>query len=55
MRIRKVKGQRKDTCSKCGNKLDTINQRYCKACHAADMRTHRLAKKYKDGNSKSNK
>ena len=43
MRIRKVKGERKDTCSNCGNKVeDSRNgQRYCKFCHAENMRKNR--------------
>lgn len=44
MRKRKVKGSRKPTCSKCKKKLDESRvgkQRYCKKCHAANMRANR--------------
>ena len=42
-RQRRPKGQRKNTCSKCGKEVETTrkNQRYCKSCHAANMRENR--------------
>lgn len=48
MRERK-KGVRKDTCSKCGGKLEPNRvgkYRYCNPCHAAHMRSNR--RKYSD-------
>lgn len=43
MRIRKIKGQRKTTCSKCNKEKEEtrVNQRYCRSCHAENMRLHR--------------
>lgn len=40
MRKRKKIGQRKTTCSKCGEPLEQSRrtQRYCKKCHAESMR-----------------
>lgn len=42
-RKRKKKGNRKTTCSKCGNPKEESRgiQRYCKSCHAAYMREKR--------------
>lgn len=43
MRIRNKKGSRKNTCSGCGNLIEESRkgQRYCMACHAANMRLNR--------------
>lgn len=44
MRIRRPKGQRKPTCSKCNGKIEetrTSGQGYCRSCHAAYMRATR--------------
>ena len=44
MRKRRPRGQIKKTCSKCGNELEESRQdkqRYCKGCHAAQMRATR--------------
>lgn len=43
MRIRKQKGDRKTTCSKCGleKEKSRFNQRYCKSCHSENMRKNR--------------
>ena len=43
MRIRKVRGQRKTTCSKCNNPIEESRkgQRYCKNCHASYQRLKR--------------
>lgn len=45
MLSRKTKGGRKETCSKCGGILDRKNQRYCKVCHADEMRLQRIKQK----------
>lgn len=37
--------RRKNTCSRCGNKLDREGQRWCKSCHAKNMKEHRKKKK----------
>lgn len=45
MRKRNVKGNPKKTCSRCGNLLEESRigkQRYCKACHAEQMRKNRI-------------
>lgn len=43
--MRKIhkKGERKTTCSKCNNQIEDSRkgQRYCKSCHAANMRKNR--------------
>lgn len=44
MRKRKAAGSNKDECSKCGHELEDSRkgrQRYCKACHAQNMRINR--------------
>lgn len=41
MRIRRPRGERKKTCSKCGGILDKGLQRYCKKCHKEYMRAYR--------------
>lgn len=42
-RIRKPKGERKNTCSKCGLEVEESRkgQRYCRKCHAENMRKNR--------------
>ncbi len=42
-RIRMVKGSRKTTCSKCNKPVEESRkgQRYCKSCHAENMRANR--------------
>lgn len=44
MRQRKPKGQRKEGCSKCGNKKEESRkkQRYCLYCHAEWMKLKRI-------------
>ena len=44
MRERNIKGMPKTTCSKCGGALEENRvgkQRYCKKCHAGNMREKR--------------
>lgn len=44
MRKRQPIGKNKNTCSKCGNELEDNRkgkQRYCKVCHAQNMRLTR--------------
>lgn len=45
MRIRQPRGIRKKECSKCGEPIEenrlATKQRYCKKCHAANMRINR--------------
>lgn len=43
LRQRRPKGQRKNTCSGCGKEVEESRkgQRYCKSCHAANMRSKR--------------
>jgi hypothetical protein len=36
-----LKGVRKLVCSRCGGVNDRLPQRYCKFCHAANMRSSR--------------
>lgn len=44
-RIRKPRGQRKDTCSKCESKKENKNKRYCNNCSANYMRERRKNQK----------
>ncbi len=44
MRIRRPKGERKVKCSKCTEDNDRLPQRYCKKCHAENMKTQRQKK-----------
>lgn len=43
MRIRKPRGERKTTCSVCDKEVEESRkgQRYCRSCHAANMRKNR--------------
>lgn len=42
-RLRRTSGNAKETCSKCSLKVEDSRkgQRYCKSCHAANMRAKR--------------